>query len=115
MLRWHLTAYGTAPDGRTFRTMRGGVVQDTGYGEVWAGARSRALSEAERTSSLAKRPYDLRHAAVSTWLSSSVEPQLVAERAGHSVAVLFRVYAKFLTDGEEAANAKIPERLHRGA
>ncbi|WP_432188665.1 tyrosine-type recombinase/integrase [Streptomyces sp. Tue6028] len=111
LLRWHLIAYGTAPDGRVFQTMRGGLIQDTGYGEVWAEARSRALNSIEHASVLAKRPYDLRHAAVSTWLSSGVEPQLVAERAGHSVAVLFRVYAKFLKDGDEAANAKISARL----
>ncbi|MGW2467734.1 tyrosine-type recombinase/integrase [Streptomyces bauhiniae] len=113
LLRWHLTAYGTAPDGRVFQTLRGGLVQDTGYGEVWAEARSRALTPAEFESRLAKRPYDLRHAAVSTWLSSGVEPQLVAARAGHSVAVLFRVYAKFLKDGDDAANAKISARLDR--
>ncbi|GGU63626.1 site-specific integrase [Streptomyces albospinus] len=111
LLRWHVTAYGAAPDGRLFQTNRGGLVQDTGYGEVWAEARSRALTPAERASSLAKRPYDLRHAAVSTWLSSGVEPQLVALRAGHSITVLFRVYAKFLSNGDEAANAKISTRL----
>jgi integrase len=113
MLRWHVTAYGVAPDGRIFRTMRGGLIQDTGYGEVWAEARSRALTPAQQQTALAKRPYDLRHAAVSTWLSSGVEPQIVAKRAGHSVAVLFRVYAKFLTDGDEAANAKISARLNQ--
>jgi integrase len=111
LLRWHVMAYGTAPDGRLFRTQRGGLIQDTGYGEVWAEARTRALTPAQRGSALAKRPYDLRHAAVSTWLSSGVEPQIVAKRAGHSVAVLFRVYAKFLSDGDEAANAKISARL----
>lgn len=111
LLRWHVMAYGTAPDGRLFRTQRGGLIQDTGYGEVWAEARTRALSPAQRGSALAKRPYDLRHAAVSTWLSSGVEPQRVAKRAGHSVAVLFRVYAKFLSGGDEAANAKISARL----
>ncbi|MFJ1973084.1 tyrosine-type recombinase/integrase [Streptomyces sp. NPDC087903] len=111
LLRWHVTAYGTAPDGRLFQTMRGGLVQDTGYGEVWAEARIRTLTPPEFESTLAKRPYDLRHAAVSTWLSSGVEPQLVAERAGHSMAVLFRVYAKFLKDGDDAANAKISARL----
>ncbi|MCX4665124.1 tyrosine-type recombinase/integrase [Streptomyces sp. NBC_01381] len=111
LLRWHVTAYGVAPDGRLFRTQRGGLIQDTGYGEVWAEARSRALTPGQRESSLAKRPYDLRHAAVSTWLSSGVEPQLVAKRAGHSIAVLFRVYAKFLSGGDEAANAKISARL----
>lgn len=36
LLRWHLVAYGAAPDGRLFRTQRGGLIQDTGYGEVWA-------------------------------------------------------------------------------
>ncbi len=49
---------------------------DTAYGEVWAEARRRALTAAQLGSVLAKRPYDLRHAAVSTRLSSDVEPQL---------------------------------------
>ncbi|MGW9439222.1 tyrosine-type recombinase/integrase [Streptomyces sp. NPDC055607] len=117
-LRWHVTLYGAHEDGRIFRTARGGMVQESGYGEVWANARHEALSPSEQESKLAKRPYDLRHAAVSTWLSSGVEPQLVAQRAGHSVAVLFRVYAKFLKGGDEAANAKISARLnqhHAGA
>jgi polyphosphate kinase len=50
---------------------------------------------------------------VSTWLSLGVEPQLVAHRAGQSVAVLFDVYAKFLKGGDEEANAKISVRLAR--
>ncbi|WP_103517789.1 tyrosine-type recombinase/integrase [Streptomyces sp. SM10] len=114
LLRWHVTAFGVAPDGRLFRTQRGGLVQDTGYGEVWAEARSRALAPAQRSSPLAKRPYDLRHAAVSTWLSSGVEPQVVAQRAGHSVAVLFRVYAKCLDGAAATANARIEATLRGG-
>lgn len=114
LLRWHVTAYGTAPDGRLFRTMRGGLIQDTGYGEVWAEARRRALTPAQLASPLAKRPYDLRHAAVSTWLSSGVEPQLVAKRAGHSVTVLFRVYAKCLDGSTDMANARIEAALKGG-
>ncbi|MFE9648181.1 tyrosine-type recombinase/integrase [Streptomyces sp. NPDC006365] len=113
LLRWHVTAYGTASDGRLFRTSRGGLIQDTGYGEVWAEARLRALTSSQYASPLAKRPYDLRHAAVSTWLSSGVEPQVVAQRAGHSVAVLFRVYAKCLDNAAATANARI-ERALRG-
>ncbi|GHD50810.1 hypothetical protein GCM10010317_030740 [Streptomyces mirabilis] len=35
----------------------------------------------------------------------------MAKRAGHSVAALFRVCAQFLSDGDEAANAKISARL----
>jgi hypothetical protein len=50
----------------------------------------------EYGSALAKRPYDLRHAAVSTWLNSG------AERAGHSVAARFRVYAKLPGKAEPA-------------
>lgn len=111
LLRWHVTAYGVSPDGRLFRTLRGGIIQDTGYGEVWAEARRRALSPAQYASTLAKRPYDLRHAAVSTWLSSGVEPQAVAQRAGHSVAVLFRVYAKCLDGAAATANARIEAAL----
>jgi integrase len=51
---------------------------------------------------LAKTPYDLRHAAVSTWLSGlsgGVPATTVASRAGHSVEVLLKIYAKCL-DGE---------------
>lgn len=95
--------------------MRGGLIQDTGYGEVWAASRTRAPTPTEFETTWSKRPYDLRHAAVSTWLSSGVEPQLVAECAGHSVAVPFRVCAEFLKDGDEAANAKISARLERHA
>ncbi|MGW6144072.1 tyrosine-type recombinase/integrase [Streptomyces sp. NPDC055140] len=111
LLRWHVTAYGVSPDGRLFRTLQGGIIQDTGYGEVWAEARRRALTPAQYASTLAKRPYDLRHAAVSTWLSSGVEPQAVAQRAGHSVAVLFRVYAKCLDGAAATANARIEAAL----
>lgn len=46
LLHWHVTAYGTAPDGRLFQTQRGGLIQDGGYGEVWAEARSCALTAA---------------------------------------------------------------------
>jgi len=45
---------------------------------------------AQGASPLARRPYDLRHAAVSLWLSAGVPPAQVAERAGHSVEVLLR-------------------------
>jgi integrase len=47
-------------------------------------------------------PYDLRHAAVSTWLNGGVPAVTVAEWAGHSVEVLLKIYAKCL-DGEGAA------------
>ncbi|WP_037863512.1 tyrosine-type recombinase/integrase [Streptomyces sp. NRRL S-340] len=111
MLRQHLAAHGTAPDGRLFRTARGGLLQETGYGEVWAKARANVLTEAETTSLLARRPYDLRHAGVSFWLSSGVDAMECARRAGHSIAVLHRVYAKVLDQTRERANNRIDAAL----
>jgi hypothetical protein len=50
-------------------TQRGGERVQTG-----AFARVAALGPEEAASPLARRPYDLRHAAVSTWLSAGVPP-----------------------------------------
>lgn len=50
---------------------------------------------------------DLRHAAVSTWLNNDVEGTRVAKWAGHSLAVLLRVYAKCQAGGEQAALDKL--------
>lgn len=63
--------FGTAPDGRIFQTARGGILQDSGYNEVWNQARKTALTPARYRSPLG-RPYDLQHAAVSRWLNSGV-------------------------------------------
>ncbi|PZH10607.1 site-specific integrase [Streptomyces sp. NTH33] len=111
MLRQHLATHGTAPDGRLFRTNRDGLLQETGYGEVWAKARENVLTEAEVASLLARRPYDLRHAGVSFWLSSGVDAMECARRAGHSIAVLHRVYAKVLDQTRERANSRIEAAL----
>ncbi|WP_436786316.1 tyrosine-type recombinase/integrase [Yinghuangia sp. YIM S10712] len=109
MLRWHIYRYGVAPDGRLFRTARGGIVQESGYGEVWARARKAAFTPQQFVSPLATRPYDLRHAGVSLWLNSGVDPAEVAKRAGHSIAVLLKVYAKCMDGGTDAANKRIAE------
>lgn len=66
-----------------------------------------ALKPKQYASPLAGRPYDLRHACVSTWLASGVEATQVAKWAGHSVAVLMSVYAKGLDDREDAAKRRI--------
>jgi hypothetical protein len=44
-----------------------------------------ALTSAQYRSPLGRRPYDLRHAAVSLWLNSGVPATEVARRAGHGV------------------------------
>ena len=64
-------------------------------------------------SPLARRPYDLRHAAVSTWLNGGVPPTQVAEWAGHSVAVLLDVYAKCLVGQDAMARRRVEAALRR--
>lgn len=112
LLHDHLAKYGTAPDGRLFYGLRnGGRIGSTVYGRAWAAARATVFTPEVQASPLAKRPYDLRHAAVSTWIKAGVEIPRVAEWAGHSVAVLMRVYAKFIDGGEHAARARVAEAL----
>ncbi len=110
----HLTKFGTSPDGRLFRGRRnGGRISSTAYGRAWAKAREAAFSPEQVLSPLGKRPYDLSHAAVSTWLNGGVEAARVAEWAGHSVGVLLRVYAKCLDGGEQAARQRVEHALSR--
>ena len=112
LLHEHLTTYGTAPDGRLFRGIRNdGRIGSTVYGRTWATARAAVFTPEVLASPLAKRPYDLRHAAVSTWLKAGVEVTRVAEWAGHSVAILMRVYAKFIDGGERTARARVEDAL----
>ncbi|WP_408649638.1 tyrosine-type recombinase/integrase [Kitasatospora sp. CMC57] len=115
LLREHISEHGIAPDGRLFRTSRNGMVQESSYGMVWAAARAEALSPEEQATPLAKRPYDGRHAGISLWLASGVPPAECARRAGHSIAVLLRVYAKCIHGDEDHANQLITERLQRRA
>ncbi len=85
------------------------------YTRVWRAARAAALTEEARRTPLARRPYDLRHAAVSFWLVAGVDPTRVAEWAGHSVGVLYEVYAAFLDGGEATARRQVQVALgHRG-
>ena len=77
-------------------------------------ARSRALTKQETASPLARTPYALRHAAVSTWLNAGVSPPQVAEWAGHSVDVLLRVYAKCIAGHEDEAKRRITAATRPG-
>lgn len=78
---------------------------------VWKMARERALTPTQVDSSLARRPYDLRHACVSTWPNAGVPATQVAEWAGHSVNVLLPVYAKCVYGQEEQARRRIEVAL----
>ena len=90
ILRQHIETLPTSPDGRLFvtRVGRAGVPLPQPFAKplsmgttyrVWAAARAVALADTEYASPLAKRPYDLRHAAASSWLNAGVPPTQVAE------------------------------------
>ncbi|GIJ44508.1 site-specific integrase [Virgisporangium aliadipatigenens] len=110
-LRHHIEWYGTASDGRLFRTSTGGTVPNSHYSKLWQHARAAALTPTETASPLAGRPYDLRHAAASLWLNAGVVTTEVARRLGHSVAVLLQVYANCIDGQGEAANKRIEAAL----
>ena len=109
LLRDHLKRYGTGPEGRIFTLARGGVLTDRAYLAVFHKARAAAFTKDETASLLARRPYDLRHAAVSTWLKATADAPQVADWAGHSVAVLLRVYAKCISGQQDEAKRRIEE------
>ncbi|MFF3437918.1 tyrosine-type recombinase/integrase [Streptosporangium sp. NPDC002721] len=111
ILREHIEEFGVHEDGRLFRSSRGGVISIGTYCEVWKAARAFALTPEQQVSPLAARPYDLRHAAVSLWLNAGVAAPDVAERAGHGVDVLLKVYAKCIDGGAEIANRRIDDAL----
>jgi integrase len=110
LLHQHLTRRGTAVDGRLFRSLTGGELAESTTARVWRKARKAALTKEEYASPLGKRPYDLRHACVSTWLAGGVPSTQVAEWAGHSVAVLHQIYAKVIA-GQESASRERIERV----
>lgn len=66
LLRDHLEQFSTAPNGRMFSGVRRGELRTITYQRAWIKARQTALTAAEQASPLARRPYDLRHACLST-------------------------------------------------
>ncbi len=121
LLDRHIAEHKPAPDGRLFVTRRGPggryvptlgqPIPSNSYGKAWRDAREATLTPMQLRSPLAKRPYDLRHAAVSLWLNAGVPATQVAEWAGHSVHVLMRVYAKCVYGQDEASRRRIEAAL----
>ncbi|WP_307825497.1 tyrosine-type recombinase/integrase [Streptomyces sioyaensis] len=114
LLRSHIDRYAVASGGRLFQAAGGGVLLSKEYPEVWKEARKLVLTEEQVSSPFAEVPYCLRKAGISFWLASGVDPVEVARRAGHSVAVLYKFYAKVLDGRRDQANALI-ERAMRAA
>ncbi|MFL6172231.1 MAG: tyrosine-type recombinase/integrase, partial [Marmoricola sp.] len=122
ILHRHLETFETGVQGRLFvaRTGRAGVPLPAPFANpvsmstvyrAWADARRAALTADQFASPLARRPYDLRHACLSTWLNAGVPPAQVAEWAGHSVAVLLQVYSNCVDGEGETARRRIESAL----
>jgi integrase len=114
MLHTHLREFGTDAQGRLFPGERASELPKLTYMRVWRAARLAVFSTEVQKSPLARTPYDLRHACVSTWLNGGVPATQVAEWAGHSVEVLFKVYAKCLDGHDEVARCRVQEALGHG-
>jgi integrase len=66
-------------DARLFVGVRGGDLPTITYRRAWRQARRAVFTDQQYASPLARRPYDLRHACVSTWLNGGVPPAQVAK------------------------------------
>ena len=115
MLRRHLRQFGAAPDGRLFPGTRGGMLSESVYGRAWHAARHAALSPELAATPLARRPYDLRHAALSLWLNATGEPAEVAARAGNSARVLYEVYLHCTDRPQDTVSQQIEDALDTDA
>jgi hypothetical protein len=111
LLRQHLREHGTSPHGRLFRGARGGILSETTYGRAWRAARQIALGPHLAATPLARRPCDLRHAALSLWLNATSAPAEVAARAGTSVHVLQDAYAHCIDGRDDLINQQIEDAL----
>ena len=111
LLRWHLQTFGCTEDGRLFQGARGGPLSESLYGRIWHQARAAAMPADGTGAQPARRPYDLRHAALSLWLASGAPPAEIAARAGHSVRVLLTIYAHCIPGCDQIASQHIEQAL----
>lgn len=109
LLRRHLATYEPGEGGLVFSGDQGQDVPKITYMRVWRAARSATFTGEVADSRLCRRPYSLRHAAVSSWLTAGVDPATVARWAGHSVAVLLETYAACLHGQDVIARQRVDE------
>src|SRR5260370_2216960 len=86
------------------------MLSESVYGRAWHAALGPELA----ATALARRPYDLRHAALSLWLNASGEPAEVAARAGNSARVLYEVYLHCTSRHDDIVSQPIEDALDAG-
>ncbi len=113
MLHHHIEQYGVAEDGQLFRSMDGGDIAESTLARVWDRASKAALTPEEYRSPLTRRPYDLRHACVSTWLAPSVRGDLSVTTNGSGVQVgslrTYTPYGEALRADGTVDNQAVPD------
>jgi integrase len=72
LLRKHLFEVAGESADPLFQGVQGRPLATITYRRAWDRARKTALTDEEYRSQLARRPYDLRHACLSTWLNGGV-------------------------------------------
>ena len=111
LFRDHLDQFGTGPNGHVFTGTRAAARRRTRLPRRLPRPAATAFGETEATTPLMGSPYDLRHAAVSTWLNAGVPAAAGRRWAGHSVDVLLRVYAKCISGQQDEAKWRIEDAM----
>jgi integrase len=92
IIRSHIARFGLGPGGRLFVGERNKAeLPVLTINRIWRQARAAVFTPEVYASPLAETPYDLRHAAVSTWLNAGISPTQVAEWAGQSPEVVAQI------------------------
>lgn len=115
LLHEHIERFGYAPDGRLFTGERNKTELPKGtINRAWREARASVVTPEVYNSPLAATPYDLRHACISLWIQAGVPPATAAKWAGHSIEILFRIYAAWLSGSEQALRKNIEHAYGQG-
>ncbi|WP_314175243.1 hypothetical protein [Streptomyces winkii] len=94
LLRDIIARYKLKPTDLLFPGEGGGMLAGSVFRRVWGKARKEVLPAHEYESPMGKKPYDLRHTCLTTWLNNGVPPAQVDEWAGNSVPILLAIYAR---------------------
>jgi hypothetical protein len=90
------------------------IVPAHGRGNDYRGGRQAALGPELAATALARRPYDLRHAALSLWLNASGAPAEVAAGAGNSPRVLHDIYLHCIDSRDDLVSQRTEDALQTG-